>query len=202
MSADPRDALVGLGERLRTLGRTMTPGALGGRTELASAPLAVPGIVPPTLTGEAESGALQPHAQNTANITNLATATWTVATLSSAAFLTINGGENYFSVASNALEVVEAGTYRLSVKGEYDLSTAGTIRALEIQHRQGVSWSHYAGNARPPAVGGVVAAVSIAIDKTNFAAGEAFRVRAYQDSGVILTFTGRIFIEYLGPVAV
>ncbi len=56
MSADPRDALIGLGERVRTLGRTMTPGALGGRTELASPAPTVAGIMPPVTIGETASG--------------------------------------------------------------------------------------------------------------------------------------------------
>ncbi len=54
---DPRtEALTGLGKRLGTIGRRMTPGALGGRTELASPPVAVPGMVPAVQGPEASGG--------------------------------------------------------------------------------------------------------------------------------------------------
>lgn len=48
----PNDALNRGLDRLNRLSRRMMPGALGGRTELASPPVAVAGMVPAVLTGQ------------------------------------------------------------------------------------------------------------------------------------------------------
>lgn len=69
-----------------------------------------------------------------------------------------------------------------------------------IQHRQGISWSDEDGNGSQPwPGGGVPTFVSVACDRATFAAGQAFRVRAYHDRGSNLTVTWKFFVQYLGP---